>query len=91
MKRYLLQIIALTVTLTMISCEDFLNREPLDQLTTDNFYKTLADADKALLATYSPMQDQEWNSKGWMLTEIPSDNTQPGGTDPDFTPIDNFT
>ncbi|MEZ4883809.1 MAG: RagB/SusD family nutrient uptake outer membrane protein [Chitinophagales bacterium] len=91
MKRYLLQIIALSVTLTMISCEDFLDREPLDQLTTDNFYKTAADADKALLATYSPMQDQEWNSKGWMITEIPSDNTQAGGTDPDFTPIDNFT
>lgn len=75
----------------MISCEDFLNREPLDQLTTDNFYNTIAEAEKALLSVYSPMQDQEWNSKGWMITEIPSDNTQAGGTDPDFTPIDNFT
>ena len=32
----------------------------------------------------------EWHSKGWMITEIPSDNAAPGGTDPDFLPIDNF-
>lgn len=72
-------------------CEAFLDREPLDQLTADNFYQTEEEVNRAVLAAYSPMMDVEWQGKGWMLTEIPSDNSQAGGTDPDFTPIDNFT
>ena len=74
------------------SCKDFLDREPLDQITEENFYKTFEDAESGVLAAYSPMQENvEMIGKGWMITEIPSDNSQPGGTDPDFTPIDNFT
>jgi len=42
------------------SCGDLLDKQPLDQLTTDLFYRTAADADKAVLAAYSPMLDQEW-------------------------------
>lgn len=73
------------------ACSGFLEREPLDQLTESSFYQTEADANRALLAIYAPLMDIEWHGKGWMITEIPSDNTQPGGLDPDFTPIDNFT
>ncbi|MEM8523457.1 MAG: RagB/SusD family nutrient uptake outer membrane protein [Bacteroidota bacterium] len=85
------QIILLGLLGWHLSCSNLLDKQPLDQLTTDNFYKTEADADRAVLAAYTPMMDVEWNGKSWMLTEIPSDNTQPGGNDPDFTPIDNFT
>lgn len=85
----LLLIIGLVVMMT--SCQDFLDREPLDQLTEDNFYQTKSDAESAVLAAYQPMSTVEWTGKGWMITEIPSDNSQPGGTDPEFTPIDNFT
>ncbi len=84
-------IVLLGIVIFAISCDDLLDKQPLDQLTADTFYKTEADADKAVLAAYSPMLDVEWMGKGWMLTEIPSDNSQAGGTDPDFTPIDNFT
>ncbi|MDP5172536.1 MAG: RagB/SusD family nutrient uptake outer membrane protein [Bacteroidia bacterium] len=73
------------------ACEGFLDRQPLDQLTEGSFYKTASDANRALLSVYTPMMDVEWSGKGWMITEIPSDNTQAGGLDPDFTPIDNFT
>lgn len=75
----------------LIGCEGFLDRQPLDQLTEDSFYKTEADAHRALLSIYSAMMNEDWTGKGWMITEIPSDNSQAGGTDPDFTPIDNFT
>lgn len=75
----------------MVSCDDFLDRQPLDQLTTETFYKTESDGHSAALAAYSVLQDIEWYGKGWMMLEIPSDNTQPGGTDPEFSPIDNFT
>ncbi|MCI4671091.1 MAG: RagB/SusD family nutrient uptake outer membrane protein [Bacteroidia bacterium] len=79
------------LALTAISCEGFLDRQPLDQISTESFYQTEEEANLAALAIYSPMLDVEWQGKGWMITEIPSDNTQAGGTDPDFTPIDNFS
>ncbi|MEM7656133.1 MAG: RagB/SusD family nutrient uptake outer membrane protein [Bacteroidota bacterium] len=72
-------------------CEGFLDRRPLDQLTSETFYRTEEEVRRGILAAYTPMMDNEWNGKGWMITEIPSDNSQPGGLDPDFTPIDNFT
>lgn len=83
--------ISCLILLFTVSCEGFLDREPLDQITTESFYQNEADAERAVLAIYSTMMDVEWTGKGWMVSEIPSDNTQPGGTDPDFTPIDNFT
>ena len=91
MNKTLIKLLSFVVIIACCSCGDLLDKQPLDQLTTDLFYRTEADAEKAILAAYSPMLDQEWIGKGWMITEIPSDNSQPGGTDPDFTPIDNFT
>lgn len=91
MKQYIYKISTLAFLLCFVSCKDFLDREPLDQLTTDNFYQNEAQVNLALIGTYAPMQDIEWTGKGWMITEIPSDNSQAGGTDPDFTPIDNFS
>lgn len=87
-KIYLLLPLLLVLNL---SCSDFLDREPLDQLTESSFYKTESDANRALLSVYSPMMNENWTGKGWQINEIPSDNSQPGGLDPDFTPIDNFT
>lgn len=81
----------LLIAFTLNACSELLDKQPLDQLTTENFYKTEADAEKAILAAYTPMMDVEWSGKGWMITEIPSDNSQAGGTDPDFNPIDDFT
>lgn len=88
MKKYF---ILFTLAVFVASCDGFLDREPLDQLTTDNFYITESDGHSAALSMYSILQDIEWYGKGWMMLEIPSDNTQPGGTDPEFFPIDNFT
>lgn len=73
------------------SCDGFLDREPLDQISTGNFYKTATDADLAVMSVYSTIQAVNWHGKSWMITEIPSDNTTTGGNDPDFSPIDNFT
>lgn len=83
--------ILFSLSLFMISCDGFLDRQPLDQLTTENFYKTETDGNRAALAAYAILQDIDWYGKGWMMLEVPSDNSQPGGTDPEFSPIDNFT
>jgi len=73
------------------SCDNFLDRQPLDQITTGNFYQSASDADFAVIAAYSAIQGVNWHGKSWMMLEIPSDNTTTGGNDPDFSPIDNFT
>jgi len=75
----------------MSSCSGFLDRQPLDQITTGNFYQTASDADLAVIAAYSAIQSINWHGKSWMILEIPTDNTTTGGNDPDFSPIDNFT
>ncbi len=84
-------ILILAICLFLMSCEDFLDREPLDQITQNNFYQTAEDADLAAKAMYSVPQGINWYGKSWMITEIPSDNATTGGNDPDFSPIDNFT
>ncbi len=77
--------------LSLASCSDFLDREPLDQLTTSKFYNSPEEANLATISMYSAIQNVNWYGKSWMITEIPSDNTTSGGNDPDFSPIDNFT
>ena len=88
MKKFIYFIISV---LCFASCSDFLDRKPLDQLSEDTFYKTEDDINSALLGAYSPLQNIDWTGKGWMMLEVPSDNSQAGGTDPEFTPIDDFT
>ncbi|MEO1514709.1 MAG: RagB/SusD family nutrient uptake outer membrane protein [Bacteroidota bacterium] len=91
MKNKLYLAILLPVLFLMACQKDFLERNPLDQITEDNFYNTAEDARRAILSCYAPMQAVNWYGKSWMITEIPADNSTTGGNDPDFSPIDNFT
>ncbi len=43
--------------LVLFSCNNELDLQPLDRLTTDTFYKTRADFDGAVFASYSSIQD----------------------------------
>ena len=43
--------------LGIFSCNNELDLQPLDRLTTDTFYKTRADFDGAVFASYSSIQD----------------------------------
>lgn len=91
MKRYFQKLFVFCSIITLSACSGFLDKEPLDQLTAGNFYKTVAEAELGVLGAYTPMQNIDYTGKGWMINEIPADNSQPGGTDPEFSPIDNFT
>ena len=86
--KYILSILVIVV---LVSCEGFLDREPLDEITTETFFSTAEEADLVAKSMYSAIQAINWKGKSWMIEEIPSDNTTPGGNDPDFSPIDNFT
>ncbi|MEM9820829.1 MAG: RagB/SusD family nutrient uptake outer membrane protein [Bacteroidota bacterium] len=81
----------LPLLFSLIGCSGFLDREPLDEIVSDNFYRTPSEVNSALLSAYVALQDLDWYGKAWMMLEVPSDNSQPGGTDPEFSPIDNFT
>jgi len=90
--KILKQITYIAVTIfTLTSCGDFLDRQPLDQITVSNFYNNADEAELAAISMYAVPQGINWHGKAWMILEIPSDNSTVGGNDPDFSPIDNFT
>lgn len=89
MKEHL--IILLTIVALASCSDDFLDRNPLDQITEDNFYNSASEANLAAISAYAVIQGVDWYGKCWQITEIPSDNSTTGGNDPDFSPIDNFT
>ncbi len=88
-KIYLLPLFGIVIL--SLGCSDFLDRQPLDEISTATFYTNAEEADLAAKSMYSAIQAINWKGKSWMIEEIPSDNTTPGGNDPDFSPIDNFT
>lgn len=77
----------LLLVVTLGCTDEFLEREPLDQLSAENFYQTSEDLRLAALAAYTPHQDAEWLGKGWIITDMPSDD----GGDAFGNPFDNFT
>ena len=86
--------IFLFILLTVfVSCEDdFLDKQPLDQLVTGNFYSTSEGLQLAMDACYYPLGDEGFNGKTmWMIGDGASDDAWPNGTDPDYIPIDEFT
>ncbi len=54
--------------LSIISCNNELDLQPLDRLTTDTFYKSRADFDGAVFASYSSIQDF-WGTSTETLSE----------------------
>ncbi|HKZ37810.1 MAG TPA: RagB/SusD family nutrient uptake outer membrane protein [Chryseolinea sp.] len=67
MKKYIITFIVLYIFI-LSGCEDYLDRQPLDQISSDAFWKTKGDFDKGLAAIY-----------GIGTTAYPWDNP-PGGT-----------
>lgn len=61
-----------TLSLSLTGCKDFLMVEPENQLSTDNFYKTPANIDQALIGVYGTLKPF---SKYWyVMSELRSDN-----------------
>ncbi|MGV3541397.1 MAG: RagB/SusD family nutrient uptake outer membrane protein, partial [Rufibacter sp.] len=80
-KRYSFYVMAGLLLGTTASCDSFLDLAPLDNRTSDNFYKTEADATEALTGVYDVLQ---WNTvEGFhptpMLLDVASDDAYAGG------------
>jgi len=74
------------------SCENFLSEEPLSAISSENFYKTPADAQAGVNAVYSVMPGY-YGSNGWYFgdvsTEVASRGELTGGLDVmDYTAAD---
>ncbi|WP_437919990.1 RagB/SusD family nutrient uptake outer membrane protein [Sphingobacterium sp. LRF_L2] len=59
---------------TVSSCKDFLQEDAPSTMTTDNFYKTEADAEAAVAAVY----DGIYSRQLYLLSELPTDNAECG-------------
>ncbi len=87
----------LTLGLGQAACtKDYLDLKPTNTLTTENFYKTAADAVQATNSAYSQLnQVGMFNYSLWGIGEIMSDNTTTGGGGAadgiEFQQLDNFT
>ena len=82
-KIYLLSIV---LVFTLLSCgEDFLDRQPLDQVVSSNFYQTESDATEALVAVYDALGYQSSPGVAWApfttVSDILSDDAYAGGGD----------
>jgi hypothetical protein len=60
--------------------ESFLDEKPRDSVTTENFYRTEADAIQAVTAAYSELgKAGQYNKALWGIGDIMSDNSNTGG------------
>jgi hypothetical protein len=72
-------IVFIILVLSITSCKKFLDEVPKDQLTENNFYKSLEDAVSANNAIYSPIRDN-LNDNYSVMLDILSDNWEGRGS-----------
>jgi len=60
MKKYILITVAFILAFGN-ACEDFLQLDPLDQISTSTFWKVKTDFDKGLAANYALLQSEIWS------------------------------
>ncbi|MCC9165477.1 RagB/SusD family nutrient uptake outer membrane protein [Pontibacter harenae] len=69
-------------SLVLQACdEDFLDRRPLSELTTANFYTSADDALAALNAAYDPLQWDVHSRMDWIMGDVVGGDTDKGSTD----------
>jgi len=83
--------ILLIIAVALSSCTDFLNREPISDLAEDNFFKTGADAEAALIAAYDALQSEYYIFDRFTNGDVISDNCYAGGDNPNNFQLDEFT
>ncbi len=90
MKKIKLYILAIAIG-SFASCADELDLAPLDRVTPDTFYKTRADFDGAIFASYSSLQDFYGTStetlgetgEYWKISMIITDDAEVDANSPD--------
>lgn len=84
MKTKLIYLKAFILAWAIVGCsDDFLDRQPLDQIVSSTFYKTEKDAQQALVAVYDVLQYQSVGAWAPLVTtsDMLSDDSFAGGGD----------
>jgi starch-binding outer membrane protein, SusD/RagB family len=87
----LIYISGLTLVLFAGGCaKEFLDREPISELTEGNFFKTRADAEAALVAAYDALQSEYYIFDRFINGDVIADNCYAGGDNPNNFQLDEF-
>lgn len=86
MKNNIKYFITLSMLVFLFGCsEEFLDRQPLDQEVSSNFYQTEEDAKEALVAVYDVLGYQSSPGVSWApfvtISDVLSDDSYAGGSD----------
>jgi len=84
MKKYRINqplfLLLLLITVTLGSCEKFLDDKPVTELTTGNSYNTASDMENVLAGCYNIFYGSDYYQWEYvMLSDVRSDNAYPGG------------
>ncbi|WP_172443319.1 RagB/SusD family nutrient uptake outer membrane protein [Nonlabens agnitus] len=75
MKTYILRTAAaLTILLSLQSCEDAINLDPISDIGADGFYSNTQEVNLAVIGIYNSLHLKQLDE--WVVTELRSDNTQ---------------
>lgn len=90
MKKYLF---ALSMVLVCFSsCEKFLEEQPFDFISSENFFITEGDANAALNGVFSVFQLQAYYGRTqWIITDVSGEAMRAGGTTGDRPELDRYT
>lgn len=76
---------ALSAPIALTSCsEDFLEVTPPDKATLEEYYNNYDHIMEAVVATYNPMREYDWNNKQYaplpLCSDVMADDVWPGGS-----------
>lgn len=81
-----------SLVLVLSSCEDFLIKEPVTEISTENFWELKQDAEAALVGCYDALQpDTYYGFDLYIYGDVRADNCLAGGDSPDIFAIEAFT
>src|SRR5688572_9823492 len=93
MRLYIFRALIIASVLSIIGCDQLLDRDPLGRLDADAFFKTADDAIQAVNAAYQPLLINNSNNNFyWVFGTVASDEAVAGGdaSRPGIIQIDNF-
>jgi starch-binding outer membrane protein, SusD/RagB family len=90
MRKYLYLPLLVSLMLPIGCAKEFLDREPISELTEGNFFKTRADAESALIAAYDAFQSEYYIFDRFINGDVTADNCYAGGDNPNNFQIDEF-
>ena len=77
MNRYIINsFLIFSIALSLGACSKLLNKDPLDQISSETFWKTQADADMALAGVYARLNCSSFNYSQMMLDIMGGDGDE---------------